>query len=150
MTNVMWVRTSVRPTSGHNFLQSEAHKLTTHLPPNMALKHPPSKYTQYPLFHYIFIQLCVTSATRGLLKQNRRLELKGKRTFLYDLTQRGGGKRGENRSLWWVLRSVSGWPDSNTETVLWLISSKAIWLFGAKTHSCKQKTKTILWSNLHE
>lgn len=110
----MWVRTSVHPTSGHNFFHSDTHKLTAHLPPNTVLK----------------LQSTTTRQDRSwrgnvpsfMIVHKEEAE-KEERT----------GVSGECWDQWAVDL------DSNTETILWLMSSKAIWLFGVKTHSCKKK-----------
>lgn len=109
----MWVRTSVHPTSGQNFLQSDAHKLTAHLPPNTVLK----------------LQLTTTRQDRSwrgnvpsfMILHKEEAE-KEERT----------GVSGESWDQWAVDL------DSNTETILWLMSSKAIWLF-EHIHARKKK-----------
>lgn len=109
----MWVRTSVHPTTGHNFFHSDAHKLTAHLPPNTVLK----------------LQSTTTRQDRSwrgnvpsfMIVHKEEAE-KEERT----------GVSGECWDQWAVDL------DSNTETILWLMSSKAIWLF-EHIHARKKK-----------
>lgn len=106
----MWVRTSVHPTSGQNFLQSDAHKLTAHLPPNTVLK----------------LQSTTTRQDRSW---------RGNVLILHKEEAEKEERTGVSGECWhqWAVDL-----DSNTETILWQMSSKAIWLF-EHIHARKKK-----------
>lgn len=106
----MWVRTSVHPTSGQNFLQSDAHKLTAHLPPNTVPK----------------LQSTTTRQDRSW---------RGNVLILHKEEAEKEERTGVSGECWdqWAVDL-----DSNTETILWQMSSKAIWLF-EHIHARKKK-----------
>lgn len=109
----MWVRTSVHPTSGHNFFHSDAHKLTAHLPPNTVPKLQSTTTRQDRSWRGNVLSFMIV---------HKEEAEKEERT----------GVSGECRDQWAVDL------DSNTETILWQMSSKAIWLF-EHIHARKKK-----------